>query len=137
MNRNERGQASALLVGVLLLGLLFVGFAVDGARLFTARRDLQNVADSAALAGASAIDEDVYRGSGGAKVRLDAIAARRAVDEVLRASSVPVSTRVDVQVTANRVVVRIARPVRMQFLGLAGLAPQQIGAHASAAPQTG
>jgi hypothetical protein len=27
--------------------------------------------------------------------------------------------------------------VRLQFLGLAGLGPQQIGAHASAAPRTG
>jgi uncharacterized membrane protein len=137
MTRDQRGQASALLVGILLLGLLFVGFAVDGARLFTARRDLQNIADSAALAGASAIDEAAYRATGGAEVRLDATAARQAVDEVMRASSLPVSTRVDVQVTADRVVVRIARAVRMRLLGLAGLGPQQIGAHASAAPQTG
>lgn len=137
MTRDQRGQASALLVGVLLLGLLFVGFAVDGARLFTARRDLQNVADSAALAGASAIDEAAYRSSGGVEVRLDAATARQAVDDVVRASSVPASTRVDVQVTADRVVVRIGRPVRLRFLGLAGLGPQQIGAHASAAPQTG
>ena len=53
----ERGQASVLLVGVVLLGLAFAGLAVDGTRLFTARRDLHNIADSAALAGASAIDE--------------------------------------------------------------------------------
>jgi Flp pilus assembly protein TadG len=137
VNGDERGQASALLIGVLLLGLLVVGFAVDGARLFTARRDLQSVADSAALAGASAIDEGVYRETGGAEVRLDALAARRAIDEVVRASSLPATTRVDAQVTADRVVVRIARPVHLQFLGLTGLGPQQIGAHASAAPQTG
>jgi uncharacterized membrane protein len=135
--RDQRGQASALLVGVLLLGLLFVGFAIDGARLFTARRDLQNVADSAALAGASAIDEATYRTSGGAEVRLDAQGARDAVDEVVQVASLPASTRVDVHVTADRVVVRIDRPVRMLFLGLAGMGPQQIGAHASAAPQTG
>jgi hypothetical protein len=137
VRRDERGQASALLVGVLLLGLLFVGLAVDGARLFTARRDLQNVADSAALAGASAIDEGVYRASGGSTVRLEPTEARRAVDEVVRASSLPPETRVDVQVTDDRVEVRIGRPVRMQFLGLAGMGPQHIGAHASAAPQTG
>ncbi len=47
----ERGQASVVLVGALVIGLAFTGLAVDGARLFTARRDLQNVADSAALAG--------------------------------------------------------------------------------------
>ena len=137
MSRDERGQASALLVGVLLLGLLFVGFAVDGARLFTARRDLQNVADSAALAGASSIDERVFRRTGGADVRLDPNAARQAVAEVLQASAVPASTQVDVEVTADRVVVRIARPVHLQFLALAGVGPQRIGAHASAAPRSG
>ena len=101
VTRDERGQASALLVGVLLLGLLFVGFAVDGARLFTARRDLQNVADSAALAGASEIDESVYRASGGAEVRLDPRGARLAVDEIVRASSLPADTTVDVQVAGR------------------------------------
>ena len=40
-------------------------------------------------------------------------------------------------VESDRVVVRIARPVGLQFLGLAGMGPQQIGAHVSAAPQTG
>ena len=105
--------------------------------LFTARRDLQNVADSAALAGASALDEQAFRDSGGATTRVDPSAARTAIDEVIRASSLPASTRVDVQVADDRVVVRIARPVRMEFLGLAGMGPQQIGAHASAAPQTG
>src|SRR3954451_8906737 len=116
---DERGQASALLVGVLLLGLLFVGFAFDGARLFTARRDLQNVADSAALAGASALDEAAFRDSGGAEVRVDPAAARVAIDEVVRVSSLPATTRVEVEVAPDRVVVRITRPVRMQFLGLA------------------
>ena len=74
MRRRDRqaGQASVVLVGVLLLGLAFTGLAVDGARLFTARRDLQNVADSAALAGASAIDEARFRETDGAEVRLDA-----------------------------------------------------------------
>jgi uncharacterized membrane protein len=137
VTRDERGQASALLVGALLLGLLFAGLALDGARLFTARRDLQNVADSAALAGAGAIDEQAFRDSGGAESRVDQRAARAAIDEVLRASSLPPSTAVEVEITDDRVVVRIRRPVRTQFLGLAGLGPQQIGAHASAAPQTG
>ena len=68
MTCDERGQASVLLIGVLLIGLMFAGLAVDGARMFTARRDLQNVADSAALAGASALDEVVYRSSAGNEV---------------------------------------------------------------------
>ena len=78
MTRRNRdsGQASVVLVGALVICLGFTGLAVDGARLFTARRDLQNVADSAALAGASAIDVGHFRATGGSEVRLDPIAAR-------------------------------------------------------------
>lgn len=134
---DERGQASVLLIGVLMIGLMFVGLAVDSARMFTARRDLQSVADSAALAGASALDEAEYRTSAGLDVRLEPVAARRAVDEVLAGSSLPPSVRVEVAVTGDRVDVRIARPVRPLFLGLVGMGPEQIGAHATASPQTG
>jgi uncharacterized membrane protein len=137
VSRDQAGQASALLVGVLLIGLMVVGLAVDGARMFTARRDLQNVADSAALAGASALDESAYRSSGGSAVELDAAAARRAVSDVLRASELPPPVTVVVQVEADRVVVALSRPVKPLFLGLTGLGPQRIGAHASAAPRTG
>ncbi len=137
MTRSQRGQASVLLIGILLIGLMFVGLAVDGARMFTARRDLQNVADSAALAGASSLDEGVYRASEGRDVRLDPAAARQAVNDVLTRSSLPPSVSVDVAVSADRVEVRVARPVRPLFLGLIGLGPETIGAHATAAPQTG
>ena len=137
MSREERGQASVLLIGVLMIGLMFVGLAVDGARMFTSRRDLQNVADSAALAGASSLDEVQYRSSAGLEARLDPVAARRAVDDVLASSSLPASVRVEVAVSNDRVNVRIARPVRPLFLGLVGIGPEQIGAHASASPQTG
>lgn len=126
-----------LLIGVLMIGLMFVGLVVDGARMFTARRDLQNVADSAALAGASSLDESQYRESAGVSVVLDPIAARRAADDVLAASSLPTSTRVAVVVTGIRVEVRIDRPVHPLFLGVVGLGPEQIGAHASASPRTG
>lgn len=137
MRRDQCGQASALLVGVLLIGLMVVGLAVDGARMFTARRDLQNLADSAALAGASAIDETGYRASGGEDVRLDPAAVRVAVSDVLRASGAPPSLAVDVRVVDDRVTVQVARPVRPLFLGLAGIHAQRIGAHATASPRTG
>ena len=67
---HERGQAAVLLIGVLALAVAFVGLAVDGARVLTVRRDLHAVADSAALAGASAIDERAYRESVGRDIRL-------------------------------------------------------------------
>jgi uncharacterized membrane protein len=135
--RAESGQASVVLVGALLICLAFTGLAVDGARLFTARRDLQNVADSAALAGASAIDESHFRETAGREVRLDPGSAQTAVNRVLEASGLPVTTAVDVEVEPDRVVVRIARPVEMTFLRIAGMGEEQIGATATASPQTG
>lgn len=126
-----------MLVGALVICLGFTGLAVDGARLFTARRDLQNVADSAALAGASAIDEGHFRDTGGSEVRLDPIAARAAVERLLQASGLPFETQVDVEVEPDRVVVHLSRPVDMTFLRIAGLRTEQIGASASASPQTG
>jgi len=133
----ERGQAAVMIVGALLVVLAFAGLAVDGARMFTARRDLQNVADSAALAGASAIDEGVYRSSTGLDVRLDPAGARLAVDRVLTASALPAGTAAEVDVAPDRVTVRLRRPVSTTFLRIVGLREQRIGATASASPQTG
>jgi hypothetical protein len=133
----ERGQASVVIVGALLVALAFVGLAVDGARSFTARRDLQNVADAAALAGASAIDEGHFRATEGAEVRLDPGAARAAIDRVLRASGLPVTARVEVDVEPDRVSVQVERPLEMTFLRIVGTREQEIGASASASPQTG
>ena len=133
----DRGQAAVMIMGALLMVLAFVGLAVDGALMFTARRYLQNVADSAALSGASALDEGAYRASTGLDVRLDPAAARRAVDRVLAASALPGGTVADVDVAPDRVTVRLRRPVSTTFLRIVGLREQRIGATASASPQTG
>ena len=126
-----------VLIGALVVGLAFAGLAIDGARLFTARRDLQSVADSAALAGASAIDEGHFRATAGSEIRLDAGSARAAADRVLQASGLPPGTQVDVIVEPARVTVHLRRPVEMTFLRIAGMRAQDIGASASASPQTG
>jgi uncharacterized membrane protein len=131
----ERGQAAVLLIGVLALAVAFVGLAVDGARLFTARRDLRAVADSAALAGASAIDEHAYRESVGRDVRLDVQLAREAATNVLAASGLPADTTFEVSVDDNGVDVRITRDVPTVLLRVVGLADQSIGAHARATPR--
>jgi hypothetical protein len=135
--RRQAGQASVILIGALVVGLAFAGLAIDGARLFTARRDLQSVADSAALAGASAIDEGHFRATAGSEVRLDAGSARAAADRVLQASDLPPGTEIDVIVEPDRVTVHLRRPVDMTFLRITGMRAQDIGASASASPQTG
>ena len=139
MNRPRRqaGQASVILIGALVVGLAFAGLAIDGARVFTAGRDLQSVADSAALAGASAIDEGHFRATAGSEVRLDAGSARAAADRVLQASGLPPGTQIDVIVEPDRVTVHLRRPVDMTFLRITGIRAQDIGASASASPQTG
>jgi hypothetical protein len=70
-------------------------------------------------------------------VRLDAPAARAAVEAVLRESNLPSGTRLEVTVDVARVDVRLRRPVGLTFLGILGLGAQTIGAHAHAAPNTG
>lgn len=135
--RAERGQASVLLVGMVLMGLAFTGLAVDGTRLFTARRDLSALADAAALAAASEIDVEAYRASGGREVRLDPAAARTVVADILADSGLPTGTRVRVDVTADRVDVGLERPVGLTFLAVVGLGSQTIGASAHASPNVG
>ena len=65
-----------ILVAILMVGMVaVVGLVTDGGMVFTQRRDLQNVADAAALAGAAQIDQDTYRASAGEIVVLDQAAA--------------------------------------------------------------
>jgi uncharacterized membrane protein len=126
-----------VLVGALLIALAFTGLAVDGARLFTARRDLQNIVDSAALAGASAIDEAHFRATDGREVRLDPSGARAAASRVLAASGLAATATVEITVDGDRVLVRVGKPVEMTFLRIVGTREQRIGASATASPQTG
>ena len=80
---DESGQI-IVLVAILMVGLVaVVGLVTDGGLVFSQRRDLQNVADAAALAGAMQIDQDAYRASGA--VALDEPAARQAAEEYLGA----------------------------------------------------
>jgi Flp pilus assembly protein TadG len=53
------------------------GLAIDGGVLLASRRQLQSVADGAARAGATRLDLDRLRGSGGVDVELDRALARQ------------------------------------------------------------
>ena len=52
------------MLGLSMLLLLFGGLAIDYWRGLALQRELAAVADSAAIAGASGIDEEIYRSSG-------------------------------------------------------------------------
>lgn len=127
----EAGQA-LVLVAVLLLGLVaVVGLATDGGLVFAQRRDLQNLADGAALAGAMQIDEGAYRGGGA--VTLDRAAARQAAETYLAGAEVTYTTAA----SANGVEVEVSRRATLGFLRVIGIDDVTISASARAAPRYG
>lgn len=135
--RSERGSVTGMLVAVMVVVLAFAGLALDGTRLLLARRDLQALADSAALAGASSIDEGRFRASGGREVVLDPAGARLAAAGVVSTSGWPADGRGAVEVAGARVRVHLERPVGLTLLSLVGIAPPVIGATATADPRVG
>ncbi len=96
---DESGTITLWLLGLCLLLFALGGISVDLWRGFSARRSLSTAADAAALAGASAIDEDTYRRTGA--VQLDpALAESRARTHV--AQQLDAGALDDVDVLADR-----------------------------------
>ena len=115
MTTRERGTVTAF-VSVLMVALLVVaGLVFDGGHLLAARRDAANIAESAARAGAQALDETAVRS--GAGVVLDPLVARRRSEDYLAVNGF------DGQVAATREMVAVEVTVTRQLfiLGVAGL----------------
>lgn len=130
-NQHEAGQV-LVLVAVLLLALVAViGLATDGGIVFAQRRDLQNLADGAALAGAMQLDETAYRGGG--VVTLDAVAARRADEAYLSGADLTAS----VTAWTDGIEVQVSRRAPLGFLRVIGLETVTISAGARALPRAG
>src|SRR5438067_1614398 len=53
---NQRGVIIVWMCVFILIMIAFVALGLDGAKLMATRTELQNAADAAALAGASAVD---------------------------------------------------------------------------------
>jgi Flp pilus assembly protein TadG len=129
---DESGQVLPM-VTVKALGLLaMVGLVVDAGMMFAARRDLQATADAAARAGATVIDEDVYRSSKGRRVALSAAAAEEAALKRLEGAQ-PVS----LSATNQAVFVHVSRTQPLLLLRIAGVGPLHVEAHSTARPRTG
>jgi uncharacterized membrane protein len=134
LHRDERGQAMVL-VAIFLLGLVAVaGLVADGGMVLTQRRDLQNVADAAAAAGAMQLDESAYRAASGQEVSLDRSAAYSAAVSYLAAES-----GIDYLVTADSTSVEIvvSRGAETAFLRVLGIDSVTISARAAAEPRHG
>ena len=129
---DERGQVMVF-VAILMTGLIsVVGLVTDGGIVFSQRRDLQNAADAAALAGAMQIDESAYRSSG--QVVLDERAAREAALQYLQDEG---DLDYSVQVSPTGVEVSVSRQASTSFLRIVGINGVDISASSSAAPRHG
>lgn len=129
----ERG-AVAPLVAVVMLGLLAItALVVDGGVMFAARRDLQGLADSAARAGAMAVDQPFLRQSG--QVQLDPDHAEQAVRDYL--ASARFQGTVEVEADTSAVTVDLAEDRPTVMMGLVGVRSMRTEAHAVARPRTG
>ena len=131
----QLGQVIVWTAVMLPLFLSVVGLSADGGIVFSARRELQNVADSAARAGAMQVDQQVYRGSSGATVVLDLAAAREVAAQYVSSQG----TGIAATIAANpqQVVVQVGREVPTSFLRLVGINTVRITATASAGVRYG
>jgi Flp pilus assembly protein TadG len=114
---DERGTVTLWLLGVCMLLFALGGISVDLWRGFSARRSLANTADAAALAGASAIDEDAYRQRG--VVQLEpALAESRARAHVARQLDAGSLRGVDVHADRDAVTVVVRGELAFTLLGV-------------------
>lgn len=158
--RGERGQILVLFAGGLTLLVLLIGLVVDGGTAFVNRRDAQNDADFAAIAGGKIIKDfyvsnpalrspDVYA----------AIDARMAANDCVAGVGTPCTWTAEyiaipiapnevpigaVSAVANSpipagtvgVVVHVSRQPRTYFLGIVGQSNWQVDAEATAITYT-
>ena len=132
---DESGQAIVWVAVMLPLFLSIIGLAIDGGIVFSERRELQNIADGAARAGAMQIDERVYRASSGDRVVLDVEAARQVAATYV--SSPPRGLTAEVAAEPGDVTVQVTRDVPTTFLQLAGVRSARVTAVAVAQARYG
>ena len=133
---DDRGQVTFWMLSftfvILFLGL---GATVEGARIWSAWRNTAAIADAAAAAGASGIDEDTYRSSSGQVIQLDPTRA-----EDLAYANVDVQadnddiSSVNATATTDHVTVEVHAEVDLFILG-ALRGPFEITATATADPR--
>lgn len=132
---DETGQALVWVVVMLPLFLAVIGLTLDGGLVFGARRELQNVADAAARAGAMQIDVQAYRDSGGQRLVLDPRAAEVVAGQYL--ASQKADLRAQVEARPEKVVVEVSQTQPTAFLRLFGVESAAVSARAEAVVRHG
>jgi Flp pilus assembly protein TadG len=113
---NERGSITFWVLGLAIAVLFLGGLSVDLWRVMSERRELAAVADSAAAAGASALDVDHWRNAG--EIRLVADGAAGLAGRVIAQHSVAteLSEPFGVLVSGDSVQITLTREVDLTLL---------------------
>lgn len=106
--RDERGTITVMTIGFFAVVGLLVAVVVNASGAFLERRELDNLADGAALAAADGLDTEAFYTGG--EVTVDPAQARRLVAQYVAGSDARV---VSVTTTQDRIVVRLERSVRL------------------------
>jgi Flp pilus assembly protein TadG len=113
--RGEVGSITPLVIGFAFLVAVLVAVVVDASSAYLRRQGLDAVADAAALAATDGLQGDqVYTHGLEERADIDAAAARRYVEDYLRASGATgryAGLTWAVTTTADTVVVRLAAPL--------------------------
>jgi len=115
VRQSDRGSVTIWMLGLSMLLLVFGGLALDYWRALALQRELAAVADSAAIAAASGIDEEFYRATG--EVVLDAARARGLAESAVEWQGVEV-VDLEVDVEPESVSVTLAGEVELGLLGV-------------------
>jgi hypothetical protein len=131
--RSERGMVTLWVLGCCLIVLLLGGLVLDMWRVIDARRELVSMADSAAAAGASALDPDAAHAG---RLQLDSSRAAALATEALldNPRGAALEDRV-IDVGDTRVDVTVVEQVDFALLDLLGRPGVVIEVHRAAEPR--
>lgn len=134
MRRSDRGSVTIWMLGLSMLLLVFGGLALDYWRALALQRELAAVADSAAIAAASGIDEEHYRETG--EVVLEPARSQSLAEAAVAWQGIDVLS-VDVEVIPTAVDVSLTGQVELGLLGVFvdQSEPLTVRASASASPE--
>lgn len=125
--RTDRGSITPLIVGFAFVVAVLVAVVVDASAAYLRRQGLNSVADAAALAATDGLQGDrVYTHGLDDLAEVDAAAARRYVEDYLRASGVLArypGLSWTVRSSATTVLVQVAAPLDLP-LRVPGVAAQ-------------
>lgn len=136
MSRDERGSVTIWMLGLCFALLAFGGVAIDFWRGLALQRELAAVADSAAIAAASAIDEEHYRSTGEVVLQPDRARAL-ATASIAFQSLEPEEELVVLNASGTSVTVQVAASLDLGLLALLidDSEPLLVRASASATPE--